>query len=109
MYLAHVETEDSRDKLLSCYTSREWRKLLSALQKVRKKLLPVFQSVDDPFAPEETVMRITPKQIDKIKELRGQKKTYKAIAEEVGLHHVTVGKICRAAKRAVCASDVPDA
>jgi integrase len=49
MYLAHNEAADAADSLLPAYTSRPWRKLHRALWKLRRKLLPVLNSVEDPF------------------------------------------------------------
>ena len=50
MYLtAHGEAADSADSLLPVYTSRPWRKLHKAMWKLRRKLLPVLTSVEDPF------------------------------------------------------------
>jgi hypothetical protein len=93
MYLSHGEKADSHDQLLPAYTSRPWKKLHKALLLLRKKLLPVFTSVKNTW--ESSVVRISPLTVAKIKALRGQGKTLKDIAKEVGVHCVTVGKICR--------------
>jgi hypothetical protein len=93
MYLAHSETADSRDTLLSVYTSRPWKKLHRALLRLRKKLRPVFASVDKPWEGRGT--RIALGTVAKVKELRAAGMTLTEIAAQVGLHHVTVGKLCR--------------
>jgi integrase len=94
MYLAHGEESDTKDTLLSVYASRAWKKLHKALLKLRKKLLPVFATVEKPW--ESSVMRITPATRAKVKELRAQGMKLADIAAHVGLHHLTVGKLCKA-------------
>ena len=51
MYFSHGESSDHQDSLLPVYTSRPWRKLHKALMKLRRKLLPVLTSVEQPFGP----------------------------------------------------------
>lgn len=96
MYLSHGEKADSSDQLLPAYTERPWKKLHRALQILREQLLPVFQSVENPW--ESTTLRVTPKTVERILALRGQGLTYEQIAEQVGLHWVTVGRYCRRAE-----------
>jgi hypothetical protein len=93
MYLAHGEASDSRDALLPVYAARPWKKLHRALLKLRKKLLPVFTSVENPWEGRGT--RISPATVAKVKELRAGGMKLTEIAAKVGLHHVTVGKLCR--------------
>jgi hypothetical protein len=93
MYLAHSETADSRDTLLSVYTSRPWKKLHRALLRLRQKLQPVFASVEKPWEGRGT--RIALGTVAKVKELRAAGMKLTDIAAQVGLHHVTVGKLCR--------------
>jgi hypothetical protein len=78
---------------LPVYTSRPWKKLHRALLKLRKKLLPVFTSVEQPWEGRGT--RISPATVAKVKELRAGGMKLTEIAAQVGLHHVTVGKLCR--------------
>jgi integrase len=98
LYLAHGEQGDSRDVLLPAYTSRRFVRLHLALLRLRKMLLPVFATVANPW--EGKPMRTTPKTLARVKELRAAGKKLKEIAAEVGLHWVTVGKICRQQKPA---------
>jgi hypothetical protein len=93
MYHSRSGTADSADSLLPVYTTRPWRKLHRALLKLRKKLLPVFSSVEKPWEGRGTT--ISPMTIAKIKELRAAGKKLAEIAAIVGLHYVTVGKLCR--------------
>lgn len=93
MFLAHGERMDSNDSQLAAYTDRPWRKLHKALFMLRRKLLPVFASVENPWVC--TMNSISPAKRARVKELRGAGKTLKVIAAEVGLHEMTVGKICR--------------
>jgi integrase len=94
MYLSHGDKADSKDQLLGVYTSRPWKRVHAALGRLRRKLLPLFDSVPDPWTY-RTVRRSTPVMVAKIKELRTAGKTLKVIAQEVGLHEMTVGKILR--------------
>jgi len=93
MYLAHGEASDHKDKLLSAYTTRPWKKLHKALMRLRKKLLPMITSVDYPWKhiPVRTSLKI----VEKVRELKAKGMTQKDIAIEVGLHQTTIGKICR--------------
>jgi hypothetical protein len=93
MYLSHGDGTAAGDELLPVYASRPWGKLHSALLRLRRKLLPVLASVPDPWKYERGA--ISPATVAKVKELRVGGKTQKEIAETVGLHVVTVGKICR--------------
>lgn len=93
MYLSHGEKADSADSLLPVYTSRPWRKLHKVLLKLRKKLLPIFTSVEQPWEFER--VRTSPLTVAKVLELRAGGMKLKDIATQVGLHWVTVGKICR--------------
>lgn len=93
MFLSHGEKSDSKDTLLSVYTTRPWKKLHRAILKLRRKLLPMLTSVSDPW--EFVTFRTTPGTTAKVLALRKEGKGYKAIASEVGLHEMTVGKICR--------------
>jgi hypothetical protein len=95
MYLAHGPASDSRDALLPVYTDRPWRKLHKALLKLRRRLLPVLESVADPWQP--TINRVSPPTVAKVHELRAAGLKLKEIAAQVGLHHITVGKLCRQA------------
>jgi hypothetical protein len=93
MYLSHGETADSRDTLLGVYAARPWKKLHQALLRLRKKLQSVFATVEKPWEGRGT--RISLATVARIKELRAAGKTLVEIAAQVGLHHVTVGKLCR--------------
>jgi hypothetical protein len=93
MYLAHGEASDSRDTLLPVYAARPWNKLHRALLRLRKRLLPVFASVAKPW--EGRVTRISSATVAKVKELRAGGMKLAEIAARVGLHHITVGKLCR--------------
>jgi hypothetical protein len=93
MYLAHGEASDSRDSLLPAYAVRPWKKLHRALLKLRKKLLPVLTGVEKPWEGRGT--RISPAKVAEVKKLRAGGMTLTEIAARVGLHHVTVGKLCR--------------
>jgi hypothetical protein len=93
MFLAHGERMDGNDSQLSAYTDRPWRKLHKALFLLRRKLLPVITSVQDPWVYQMNT--ISPMKRARVKELRAAGKTLKVIAAEVGLHEMTVGKICR--------------
>ena len=95
MYLSHGEKSDGNDQLLHAYTDRPWKKLHRVLMRMRARLLPIFTSVENPW--EFTVARVTPAMRRKVKSLREAGKKLKEIAEEVGLHWMTVGKICRKA------------
>jgi hypothetical protein len=93
MYLAHGERADDKDQLLSVYTSRPWRKVHRALGKLRTRFLPILTSIADPW--KESNFRISPLARKEVLALRRQGKNYREIAQVVGLHPVTVGKICR--------------
>jgi integrase len=93
MYLAHGEKADSADQLLPAYTVRSWKKLHKVLLRLRVMVLPMLSSVEKPW--EYHVARISPSTVTRVKELRQQGKTLAEIAQEVGLHWVTVGKLCR--------------
>lgn len=93
MYLAHGEKADHKDQLLSVYTSRPWRKVHKALAKLRSKLLPILTSVPEPW--KETAFRKSPMIRTEVLALRQEGKSYQEIATKVGLHPITVGKICR--------------
>lgn len=93
MYLAHGEKRDGDDQLLHAYTDRPWKKLHKVLLRVRKKLLPVIQSVEHPWEVENT--RVSPAKREKIKTLRAEGKTLQEIGQVVELHWTTVGKLCR--------------
>lgn len=93
MYHSRSGTSDSPDSLLPVYPTRPWKKLHRALLKLRKKLLPVFTSVEKPWEGRGTY--ISPATITKIKQLRAKGMKLTDIAAQVGLHHVTVGKLCR--------------
>jgi integrase len=97
MYLAHGEHADSADSLLPVYASRPWKKLHKALLRLRKKLLPILTSVADPWTYK--TVRTSPLLVEKVKALRAEGKKLKEIASLVGLHYVTVGKICRGTKK----------
>jgi integrase len=103
MYLAHGERMDGGDSQLSAYTDRPWRKLHGALMRLRRSLLPVLTSVERPWA--YTMNTISPVRRARVLELRAGGMTLKAIASEVGLHEMTVGKICR--RGAVSTPTVP--
>ncbi len=93
MYLLHGEKSDGNDQLLHAYTDRPWRKLHKALLRLRTKLLPVLAAEANPW--EYKMNTISPVKRAKVKELRAAGKTLEAIAEEVDLHEMTVGRICR--------------
>jgi hypothetical protein len=93
MYLAHGERSDGNDGLLHAYTDRPWKKLHGALLRLRRVLLPVVTSVERPW--EYKVDRITPVIREKVLELRAEGKKLGEIADQVGLHKATVGRICR--------------
>jgi hypothetical protein len=93
MYLAHGEASDSCDPLLPAYAARPWTKLHRALLRLRAGLLPVLTSVRKPWEPPAT--RVSPRTVARVKELRAGGMKLEEIAREVGLHWVTVGKICR--------------
>jgi hypothetical protein len=93
MYLAHGEASDSRDTLLGVYAARPWRKLHGALLRLRKKLAPVFASVERPWEGRGT--RVSPAMVAEIRTLRAGGMTLKEIAQKVGLHHITVGRLSR--------------
>jgi hypothetical protein len=93
MYHSRSGTADSADSLLPVYTSRPWKRLHRALLKLRKKLQPMFAAVERPWEGRGTT--ISPGTIAKIKELRTAGKTLTEIAQVVGLHHITVGKLAR--------------
>jgi DNA-directed RNA polymerase specialized sigma24 family protein len=97
MFLAHGERADSDDKLLSDYTDRQWALLHRVVLRMRKKLLPILQSETDPFM--KVSHKITPKKREEVVRLYSEGKTQKEIAELVGLHWTSVGKITRAAKK----------
>jgi integrase len=96
MYLAHGDSSDNADQLLGVYAARPWRKLHKALLRLRKKLLPVFEGVAEPW--EYKMNSVSPKVREKVLALRAEGKTQKEIAAEVGLHWTTVGKICRSSQ-----------
>jgi integrase len=91
MYLSHGEQADSADTLLPVYTSRPWRKLHKVLFRLRKKLLPVLTSVEEPW--DEKRPRTSPVVIARAKELRAEGKTFKDIGAEVGVHEGTVRRL----------------
>ncbi|HKI35737.1 MAG TPA: hypothetical protein VKA46_28030 [Gemmataceae bacterium] len=93
MYLAHGERTDGNDQLLQACTDRPWKKLHRVLLRLRAMLLPMLTSVESPWA--YTMNTISPVKRARVKELRAAGKTLKVIAAEVGLHEMTVGKICR--------------
>jgi len=95
MYLSHGEESDHADQLLADYADRPWKKLHKALLKLRRVLLPVLTSVEAPW--EYKMNTISPKVRKRVVALCRQGLGYKEVAQEVGLHHVTVGKVCRAA------------
>jgi hypothetical protein len=103
MYLAHDERADSKDQLLPRYTERPWRKLHRALLRMHHRLLPVFQSVKEPWSG--GAHRVSPLTLDKIKAMRSEGKSLKEIGEAVGLHWVTVGKYCRMQKQISLSAD----
>jgi integrase len=96
MYLAHGERADDKDQLLSVYTERPWRKVHRALSRLRTKM-PFLTSVAEPW--KATMFNKAHKAGKQILALREQGKTYEEIAAVVGLHVLTVGKICRQAKQ----------
>jgi hypothetical protein len=96
MYLAHDERADDKDQLVSVYTSRRWRKVHQALGKFRSRLLPILNSVADPW--KETNYRMSPRIKKGVLALRHEGKSYKEIAQIVKLHPMTVGKVCREQK-----------
>jgi len=96
MYLSHGERADDKDQLLPVYTSRPWRKVHQALRKLRARLLPVFNTVADPW--KEINYRMSPRLRKEVLALRKEGKNYNEIAQIVKLHPVTVGKVCREQK-----------
>lgn len=93
MMTTHTERMDGGDDQLAAYTDRPWKKLHRALLRLRKKLLPVLSSVPEPWVYKMNT--ISPVTRLKVVALRNTGMTLKAIAAEVGLHEMTVGKICR--------------
>jgi hypothetical protein len=96
MYLSHGERADDKDQLLPVYTSRPWRKVHQALRKLRARLLPVFNTVADPW--KEINYRMSPRLRKEVLALRKEGKNYNEIAQIVKLHPVTVRKVCRQQK-----------
>lgn len=97
MYLAHGEKNDGGDTMLSAYADRPWKKLHRALLKLRKKLLPVFRSVPDPWEYKRLTVSLGTQ--EKCKALRAEGKTYEAIGAELGIHWQTASRICTGKKK----------
>jgi hypothetical protein len=93
MYLAHSERSDSPDTLLHHYTDRPWGLLHKTLRRLRRKLNKMFSTVADPWKPQRHT--VSPLTRSRIRALRAEGWTQEAIAKEVGLHPVTVGRYCR--------------
>lgn len=103
MYLAHGEKSDSADQLLPVYTDRPWRNLHKVLLKMRRRLLFVFESVNDPW--DEKHHRVSPLKMERIRAMRAEGKTLQEIGTAVGLHWVTVGKYCRLEEQPAAPTD----
>ncbi len=80
------------DAQLEAYSNKPFLKLFTALDQLREYLRPMFAAVADPWA---TRPRTSPDKLERIRALREEGKTLVEIAAEVGLHWVTVGKLCR--------------
>ncbi len=83
------------DHLLEVYSSKPFARLFEALDALAGYLLPMFESVPEPWKKQSVPLE----KLEQIRSLRKQGETYQRIAEAVGLHWVTVGKYCRAEKR----------
>jgi hypothetical protein len=93
MYLSHGEESDSPDTLLPVYAGRPWKRLHKTLLRLRRKLQPVFESVENPWEQRRT--RVAPATLARIAELRGQGLTYVAVAKIVGMHEATIRTLYR--------------
>jgi hypothetical protein len=80
------------DAQLEAYSNKPFLKLFTALDQLREYLRPMFAAVAGPWA---TRPRTSPDKLERIRVLRSEGKTLVEIAAEVGLHWVTVGKLCR--------------
>ena len=93
LFLSHGKPVKN-DAQLEVYANKPFPKLFTALDALADYLRPVFESVPEPWkvvGPH----RLKPEVVVRVKELRSQGMKLTDIAEAVGLHWVTVGKICR--------------
>ena len=85
MSLAHGEKMDGGDSPgLGACTDRPWRKLHRAVLRLRKTLLPILTSEDNPW--DYKMNTISPVKRARVLELRRGREDMKVIASEVGLH-----------------------
>jgi hypothetical protein len=82
-----------QDTQLEVYASKPFGRLFNALDDLADYLRPAFTSVEKPWEAQRVVT--SPLTVARVKELREAGKKLKEIAQEVGLHWVTVGKMCR--------------
>ena len=83
-----VATDDHSE----VYSNRNFTRVFKAIKIMGKKLVPVFNSVPDPFPAKQTKPHLTPVKRSRIKELRKQGFTLTKIGEIVGCTDDTVRK-----------------
>jgi integrase len=83
-----------QDHQLEAYSNKPFPLLFAALDELGKYLRPVFECVPEPWKGQGH-NRTPPDVVARVRELRRQGVKLTDIAARVGLHWVTVGKICR--------------
>ena len=82
------------DAQLEAYSNKPYPRLFGALDALGEHLRPILEGVTEPWRVRATKM--PPATIAKVKDLRSQGMKMTEIAEAVGLHPMTVGKLLRA-------------
>jgi hypothetical protein len=94
MFLAHGQVVG--DDLAEVYTNRDFTKVFAAIDRMGEKLMPMFRTVKTPFPEDDKRSNpaLSLATIKRIRELRLQGHTLKAIAEQVGCNRGTVLRYC---------------